>query len=268
MAQNLVIDGTVFNGVNSISMTNDIGEKITYIEKTNVGTGVYVAQIDERRFYTVEDALAAAVSGETVMLIADCVEKANLLVPGGVTLELDGYTLEAPVFATTTGSQVLNSKTSGILKVPQNGMAINNGNTYIPVWNGVDGYYLIRFGWTTQVSKNAQTDSVSYYFLPKPRNGSTDNLEVVRLWQDGASDNQIKIEGHLEWDGADGKHTMILRYDDAVISTVYTGNPTLTGSACFIFTASGVSGFTNAKVNGVIVSDLGPEYGSSKKDAN
>ena len=71
MAQNLMIDGTVFHGVDSISMTNENGEKVTYIEKTNAGTGVYVAEIGERQFYTVEDALAAAVSGEKDKVCAD-----------------------------------------------------------------------------------------------------------------------------------------------------------------------------------------------------
>lgn len=265
MAQNLIIDGIVLNGVDSISMTNENGEKIVYVEKVNTGAGYHVAEIGEKKFYTVEDALKSAVSGETVLLIADSVENASLLVPANVTLDLNGYTLEAPAFTSALGSQVLNSKTTGILKVPQTGIAFNKGNTYLPVWNGVDGYYLIRFGWTTQISKNAETDIVSYYFLPKPRNGSTNNLEVVKLWQDGALDNQIRIEGRIEWDGDSGKHTMSMQYTDAVISGIYTKNADLTGSECFVFTVSGVSGFTNAKVNAVIVSDLGPEYGSSKK---
>lgn len=37
MAQNFVIAGTVYNGVDSISMTNENGEKITYVEEANAG---------------------------------------------------------------------------------------------------------------------------------------------------------------------------------------------------------------------------------------
>ena len=156
MAQNLMIDGTVFHGVDSISMTNENGEKVTYIEKTNAGTGVYVAEIGERQFYTVEDALATAVSGETVMLIADRVENANLMVPSGVTLDLNGHTLEADFFVSSLGSQVLNSKVDGILKVPYGNAAVHKSNTYVPVWNGADGYYFIEWGYGTNLTINAE----------------------------------------------------------------------------------------------------------------
>lgn len=266
MAQNLVIDGTVFNGVDSIAMTNEAGEKVTYIEKTNPGTGVSVAQIGERQFYTVEDALAAAVSGDTVAMIADSAEQASLLVPGGITLDLDGHTLEAAFFATAPGSEVLNSKVDGILRVPQNAIALSKSNTYIPIWNGVDGYYLNEWSYGTVLKTDGEARK--YYFIPKPRNAGTFNPAVIALLQDGTTDNQLRIESRMTFDKDSGETaTQILPYRQETISNVYTKNPDCNGNGTtFINTVTGFANLTNPKVYAAVVSDLGPEDASTPKD--
>lgn len=264
MAQNLVVDGTVFNGVDSISMTNENGEKVTYIEKVNTGTGVYVAQIGEQKFYTVEDALAAAAPGDTIMLISDCVENASLMVPSGVTIDLNGHTLESNFFVSSLGSQILNSKVTGVLKVPYGNAAIHKSNTYVPVWNEVDGYYLIEWGYYT--GYKADENNYTYYFLPKPRNAGVVNTEVVKLLQNGAEDNQLKIEVRLVFTNDNGTLYQTQVYKTENISTVYSNNSALNNSKeMFTFVVTNYKNFTNATINAAVVSDLGSEDVSSSK---
>lgn len=142
MAQNLVIDGTVFNGVDSISMTNENGEKVTYIEKVNTGTGVYVAQIGERNFYTVDAALDEAADGDVIILLADVTEDATMVIKPGVTLDLNGQTLNASDVVGLDGSHLVDRSTgkTGLLVTQKNSVKLSKNNEQMPVFNGVDGY--------------------------------------------------------------------------------------------------------------------------------
>ena len=90
MSQNLIIDGNVFNGVDSITMTNDNGNKVTYVEKI---IGEVVAKIGDTEFYTVEEALKGSVSGDTVLMVANSIENSSVTVPSEVTLDLNGFSL-------------------------------------------------------------------------------------------------------------------------------------------------------------------------------
>lgn len=173
MAQNLVICGVTYNGVESMEMTNSAGKKITYIEKVNAGTGVYVAEIGERKFYTAEDALVAAVSGETVKLISDCVENVNIVVSPGVTLDLNGKSLEADNVAALTTAHVIDSldnypnKKSGVLRVARNNLVLDPNNDQMPLWNGVDGYVFSTVAFSNQkLTHDTENDTASVRFTP------------------------------------------------------------------------------------------------------
>lgn len=134
MSQNLVVDGVTYNGVDSLAMTNEAGKKVIYVEKVNCGTGVPVAQIGEREFYTVEDALAGAAPGDIVKLAADSAEAVNIIVPEGVTLDLNGKTLTCDGITTFNGQVMDSAAEVGGVKV-NGGYALFNGNIYLPLFD-------------------------------------------------------------------------------------------------------------------------------------
>lgn len=55
--------------------------------------GATVAVIGNQEYSTVSDALAAAVNGDTVTMVADSVETECVSIPDGITLDLNGYGL-------------------------------------------------------------------------------------------------------------------------------------------------------------------------------
>lgn len=142
MAQNLVIGSVTYNGVESMEMTNAAGEKIVYVEKVNAGTGEYVAQIGEKKFYTVDNALAEAADGDAVVLLMNVVEVETLIIKPGVTLDLNGQTLTAPVVVGLDGSHLVDRSTgkTGLLVTQKNSVKLSKNNEQMPVYNGVDGY--------------------------------------------------------------------------------------------------------------------------------
>ena len=177
MAQNLVIGSVIYNGVESMEMTNSAGKKITYIEKVNAGPGVYVAEIGERKFYTVEDALKAAVSGETVKVTDNVAENVTLIVPAGVTLDLNGKNLEVNNATALPGGHIIDSfknrdsdkvlHEGGILKVGKNALILAADNSQIPLWNGVDGYVFSTVAFSNQkLTHDTENDTASVRFTP------------------------------------------------------------------------------------------------------
>jgi hypothetical protein len=213
MAQNFVIAGTVYNGVDSISMTNENGEKITYVEKVNAGTGVPVATIGSREFYTVEDALKAAVSGETVTMIADSTEPVILIIPTGVTLDIQSNTLTADRIIGLNGSKLMantmsnsTESGSGFLKVKKDNVLLDDGcvvasNGYgiLPVWNPDAGHYefaLMRV--YDQYSSNGLSvteDNIRFVFRHE-----VGGYYKRFLLNNGGLDNGVKVEVVLTWD--------------------------------------------------------------------
>lgn len=222
MSQNLIIDGIVLNGVDSLSIPNENGERITYIEKTNVGTGVPVAQIGERQLYTVEDALAAAAPGETITMIADATENAGLTIPAGVTLDLQGHTLTAHRVVGLNGSFITATPNSGKLLVPQGNLVLSEqgwrnekGQYVMPIWDPVNGYYLFSLfvvnTATTARGLYISEETGELYFQFKPQ---ATTAILKGLLADGASDNELKIKVVVEWTDAAGVNTMAVAYSD------------------------------------------------------
>lgn len=237
MAQNLMIDGTVFHGVDSISMTNENGEKVTYIEKTNAGTGVYVAEIGERQFYTVEDALAAAVSGETVMMIADSSEAVNLTIPEGVTLDLQGYALTANNLIGFNGSYInavtpKSGRLGGRLIIPKGNLILSEQALpktapyyLLPFWNDVGYYQFTQIALVDTDSKNVrglkidkENETIYFQFTHNASSFVDENLFV-----DGMDDNELEVVVHLEWTNDKGDAKQEFVYNNEQVGKVAVG---------------------------------------------
>ena len=226
---------------------------------------VYQAKIGTIYYATVAEAIAAAEKGSTITMIADSTES-MIILKNNLTLDLNGNTLAADYFVTLNGTQVLNSKTSGYLKVAKTGISLQATNNYVPVWNGVDGYYLVDFAYGTKL-ENVE-GGVKYYFIAKPRNGggTNYNYDVVELLKNGALDNDLEFCVDLAWGDEQGIMEQTFTYKDSMVAQVYTENSVLDNSGIvFTITVSGMDSFDSVTMNAVVKSMLGQEDAASVK---
>lgn len=229
MAQNLVVDGKTFYGVDYIGMLNAEGKEIQYHEKTNVGTGVVVAIIGEKEYYTVEDALAEAQSGETVSMTADSTEDVDIIIPDGVTLHLQSYTLTVNRLIGFSGGK-LNATTAGAgkLKVAKDKLllseaAVSGNFTIVPLWNPESNHYefaqmmvrdtLTGHGLTIVEGEN---ESIGFKFRT-----AVEPYYRTRLLNDGGSDNGLSVFVELAWSKEQSKASLHFDYANATVASVF-----------------------------------------------
>ena len=94
----------------------------------NIATGI-AAVCNRAAYNSLEEALLAAVSGNTVVMVSNATVD-QVVVPAGVFLDLNGYTLTAnAVTAAFDGARIIDSKQTGVLAVqPENVTIVHAGN--------------------------------------------------------------------------------------------------------------------------------------------
>lgn len=134
--------------------------------------GVYVPfAIGTTSYASLDAALSAAKSGDTVKMQSDAEASGFVHIPNGVTVDLNGHTLTAKASVMApAGSMIDSSNGNGLLKVKQN------------TAGGYDSVYIQRNnGQTTLYDKTAGGyrffDVTVYSFL-----GSDSNEEWARVW--------------------------------------------------------------------------------------
>lgn len=236
MAQNLVIGGVTYNGVESMEMTNSSGEKIVYVEEIDTGTGVYVAQIGEQKFYTLKAALAAAAPGETVTLLKDAEESYVVIAPG-VTLDLQGYALTAERLVGFNGSYInavtpKSDRLGGRLIIPKGNLILSEQALpktapyyLLPFWNDVGYYQFTQIALVDTDSKNArglkiekENETIKFQFTHNASAFVDENMFV-----DGMSDNELEVVVHLEWTDAKGESSLEYVFNDDQVGKVAVG---------------------------------------------
>ena len=109
----------------------------------------------------VNEALEAAVHGETVMLLGN-EDVFQVFVPEDITLDLNGYTLNAE-YVMCFGNIIDSSQEkTGLLSVPTSYMLMQKSNTQLPVKNG-DGY---QFFEVTKFNFAYKQEESKYVFQP------------------------------------------------------------------------------------------------------
>ena len=167
-------------------------------------------------FYdTVEEALAAA-KGGTVSLQKD-ITAGQVVVPQGVTLNLNGYALTADIVV-VSGKLADKNGGGGQLFVKRGQMCIfgDNGGK-LPVWNPQSGcYQLTSVSYQQLVWVAEDLSSAQYIFVPYVDDAAT------ALLADGSADNGLSVKVRLAWNG--GASEQYYTFSDKLVAAVYGGN--------------------------------------------
>ena len=185
-------------------------------------------------YLDLSDGLAEAVSGETVILLADTAEDL-VLVPAGVTFDLNGNVVAAKNAlsfgivkdsATDVGGiQISNDTTQAFTKLqPENG-------GYLPVYDSTNGMYkffkfeLVNAG-CKPVNENKVRFGVKILF---------ENSEAYNLLADEENNSCISLYLRITWDGLDGQYinykftaSGIAKYATSVLNAAPGKSPALT----------------------------------------
>lgn len=218
----------------------------------------------ELSFETVAEALAAATSGEIVVLLADTSEATMMVMPG-ITLDLNGYELTVGYAVTfKTANIVDNTEGDGLLKIGMSNLILQKSNAMIPVYNG-EGYV---FGtMVSAMSFKKQGDNQALVtMVPAPA------LAITELFKDGAADNNTKIVIRLTWTAGEGDKATTKSQDIVIneehVKTVFQshGGGSVTNFGLqFEITINGIEGIADLQASLVLVSGTGSEnYGRTR----
>jgi len=223
---------------------DDENDYLVNAEWKCVGDAVAVLTQDEAETYyeTLKEAVAA--DSGIVTLITDCVVDTVVLKPG-VTLDLDGCTLEARLVVGMKDANILDSY--GLLKVNKDNLALDTAGQVVPVWNGTDGYVFTKVLFQ-QMAKTAGEGAAQYIFLP-----AFSNAEAAALMVDGGADNGLKIKVSLNW--GNGQSQQFYTYSDELVQKVFDG----TGSLAFDLSVTGIAGIEDMTAQAVVVTDTGAQ---------
>ncbi len=246
-----------FSDVNKLQVSVFGGDP--YVDDDNIATVTFTvsvvtgsvpdkkadAYIGNKKYVKLSDAVAAAKSGDTIKLVADCEADLVLLYPG-VTLDLNGYKLTANnVVSFNTAHIVDNSEAkTGLLAVAKDNLAIgSSNNAQMPIWTGT-GYVFATMKMQQTDSYDAETDALTLTF--RPSFGTAFNSAFAS----GMADKGAGVVVRVSWDDGNTTISKDFRYKEDFIKTVYA-----TGGA-FTFTATGLSDYSGVSVTVMVISDL------------
>ena len=181
-------------GVTSLTVTATYGSaSVTGVFKVVITTDK-VAMIGNVSFDTLEAALNAAETGDTILLVAD-VDTDGILLKNGVMLDLNGYTVEADYLVAFADSQVIDSVGGGLLKSRNVRLAADNAQ--MPVWVEADGGY--RFFTMKDSQLYYSQSATGFVFIAKPVLGKAANAPYMAL-----ANNGLSVKARMSWKSAAG----------------------------------------------------------------
>ena len=240
----------VLTKVNAILIASEGLDVTTSVAKHYVAyeNGQYVVKGDAvawnpatgEGYKTVYAAMAAVNGTEaTIQMIADSGEM-MIMVPAGVTLDLNGKTLTVTMIS-AFGNIVDSQNGDGLLKVAKGNAMLSANNTQTPVYN-VDGYYFTTFDLSAGRTWDV-TNGMQFWFKP-----AADD-KTIALLADGAADNDLVFKVRISWDDTNaGTAYYDAVFEDADIQNVFTS------SDWFFITLKNYSDFENVTFTVVITS--------------
>lgn len=192
------------------------------LDTINTADVVYAAaRIGETYYTTLEDAIAAAESGDTIALMSDVTAK-NVRVRAGITLDINGHMLTANTVTGFDESNIVDSnvtETSGIY-VDRNRLAVAETNAELPIYDSANGCYMFT---TVDLSYTYYADS-SYYFGPElPAFSTVEGVRANALLKSNSSDTGVQIIVHLDWETADYFSSQDFTYKPGYLENYFTG---------------------------------------------
>ena len=198
-----------------------------------------MATVNGVGYTSVSEALANAASGATVQMIAPSTEK-NIIVPAGVTLNLNGQTLtvgSAASFGTIIDSANVSAIGAGKLIVGEYDLAMpaNNGN-FLPVWED-NGYIFVKVELVQKFPAVAEGIKTTFY----NNNVASDEYLAVDMINN-AGGNKLSVIARATWTTATGEKACndFTLTDQAEVDY---GTMALSNPGSFFFTISGADEF-------------------------
>lgn len=213
-----------------------------------------VAMIGETYFETVDAAIKAAVAGDTMVLVNDAQETA-LVMLNGIDLDLAGHnlTVESHV-AAFAGNNIIDTVGGGLLKV-QNNVLIQDTNTYLPIWDAVNGGYAFAGKPAIDVLQTNPTDSsVKYTFLPYL------DIEEYALLAQGIETSGVTLKVRVSWTSSNGMSSETnFKFTDDLMQAFYNSYNPETGKfgQAFTLTLNGTDSVSDLAFQVYFESDLG-----------
>ena len=213
-----------------------------------------VAMIGETYFETVDAAIKAAVAGDTIVLVNDAQETA-LIMLDGIDLDLAGHnlTVESHV-AAFAGNNIIDTVGGGLLKV-QNNVLIQATNTYLPIWDAVNGGYAFAGKPAIDVLQtNPTNSSVKYTFLPYL------DIEEYALLAQGIETSGVTLKVRVSWTSSNGMSSETsFKFTDDLMQAFYNSYNPETGKfgQAFTLTLNGTDSVSDLAFQVYFESDLG-----------
>ncbi len=144
-----------------------------------------VAMIGEAEYTTIDAAVAAAVSGDTITLVANVTAEAGIVLPAGAKLDLGEYSLEAPYVVAFSGSDVIGVVGSATITAAN----LVAGNVTISdveyAWTATDGVYsLVEVAAETVADPVAKIGDVMYASVEEALNAAVSGETVTMIADD------------------------------------------------------------------------------------
>ena len=205
-------------------------------------------------YATLEEALEAAESGDTIILQDDC-EAGEVVLNPGVTLDLNGHTLSAEsVFGVDTSGISDSSNNAQNNYEPKGLLLMEKGNLFLPEDNGAvpvynpekGGYIFVDFLFQSKVVGN------TINLLTTSR-----TMETIELLKNGAEDNDVKVVVRVSWNGEDGRTHKDFKFNDETVQRVMQSNRGKFNDfgRMFYVTVSGLENLTGVTAQVMIISE-------------
>lgn len=237
-------------GFGVVIPTKDNGT--VYLKKadTSANPDIYAASIGGVNYTTLEAAVNAANTGATVKLEADATLPSSNY-DKAITYDLNGHTLTGNTFTGIIATVADSSNGEGLLKVPQNGLALDSNNDgYMPVWDSTNNGY--RFTNVTIEDRNVDNTGDALIFAMRPSFGSD---AIGQLVAQGYKTGMVRVGVRIRWNDPETNTTKTqdLALDDSWLLKMYSDPSVPKGVK---FTISGGETITNFTATTIVWSDL------------
>ena len=206
-------------------------------------------------YASVAEALEAARSGETVLVLADQTVEAVMVTPG-VTLDLNGHSVTTTYAVGFASAQIVDNAGSGRLVAAKDNVVLDKNNGMVPIYDG-NGYLFTKSGFAVKKDTSYQGEGFKVNASVCPS-----SMDVVELLKNGAADNNLQVMILLTWDTADGTGSQKFVFTDEVVAQVFqSNNGTTTGyGKMFAMTITGADTVENLHADIALVSGTNVQY--------